>query len=325
MAIVAGIDEAGYGPVLGPLVVSLAAFEVPDELVGQSLWTQLAGSVSAKVSRRDARLPIVDSKKLHHSADGLAAVERTALAMLAVGDSAPGTFRELIRAVCPRVESALGGYAWYGRFEEALPLECDATCVRLHANAVRRTLREAGIRFIGPRCCVLPAGHYNRLIESTRNKATVLWTLTLKLISQLMQLAGERALHIYIDRQGARTRYARPLLTAFEDADLQVLDESDECSRYVLRFANGRAPRGPVTIEFRQSGESAHLPTALASIYSKYLRELFMVALNRYWQQQVGDLRRTAGYYQDGLRFLRDIEPAIRSLDVDRRLLVRSR
>ncbi len=325
MAIVAGIDEAGYGPVLGPLVVSLAAFEVPDELVGRSLWTQLAGSISAKVSRRDTRLPIVDSKKLHHSADGLAAVERTALAMLAVGDSAPGTFRELIRAVCPRVESALGGYAWYGRFEEALPLECDATCVRLHANAVRHTLREAGIRFLGPRCCVLPEGHYNRLIESTRNKATVLWTLTLKLISQLMQLAGERALHIYIDRQGARTRYARPLLTAFEDADLQVLDESDECSRYVLRFANGRAPRGPVAIEFRQSGESAHLPTALASIYSKYLRELFMVALNRYWQQQVGDLRRTAGYYQDGLRFLRDIEPAIRSLDVDRRMLVRSR
>ncbi len=200
MAIVAGIDEAGYGPVLGPLVVSLAAFEVPDELVGQSLWTQLAGSVSAKVSRRDTRLPIVDSKKLHHSADGLAAVERTALAMLAAGDSVPTTFRELIRAVCPRVESALSGYAWYGQFEDALPLECDATCVRLHGNAVRHTLREAGIRFVGPRCCVLPAGHYNRLIESTRNKATVLWTLTLKLISQLMQLAGERALHIYIDR-----------------------------------------------------------------------------------------------------------------------------
>ena len=104
-----------------------------------------------------------------------------------------------------------------------------------------------------------------------------------------------------------------------------MLDESDECSRYVLRFADGRSPRGPATIEFRQSCESAHLPTALASIYSKYLRELFMVALNRYWQQQVGDLRRTAGYYQDGLRFLRDIEPAVQSLNVDRQMLVRSR
>ena len=51
-------------------------------------------------------------------------------------------------------------------------------------------------------------------------------------------------------------------------------------------------------------GETHHLPIALASIMSKYIRELFMLFFNRYWANQVTDLRPTAGYYQDGKRFL---------------------
>ena len=46
MAIVAGIDEAGYGPLLGPLVVSVVAFEVPDGLAGVDLWELLSAAVS---------------------------------------------------------------------------------------------------------------------------------------------------------------------------------------------------------------------------------------------------------------------------------------
>ncbi len=357
LAIVAGIDEAGYGPMLGPLVVSQAAFDVPDELAEQCLWAQLADSITAKVSKRDPRLPIVDSKKLHHSGAGLAAIEQTALVMLAASGCRPATFLELLQALCPAVENNLPSYPWYRHLQDAVPLECDAMTITLKANAVRRNLRREKIQFLGVRSCILPEGHFNRLVVSTRNKATVLWTLTLKLISYLMRLAGGRNLYIFIDRQGARIRYAQTLLTAFEDANLQVIEESAELSRYQLRFdrdvegrpqgAAGFSPRDAscsgktslaeksrrlkpaapwcVTIEFRQSGESAHLPTALASIYSKYLRELFMVAFNRYWQQRVGGLKRTAGYYRDGLRFVRDIEPVIQSLDIDRHMLIRSR
>lgn len=323
MAIVAGIDEAGYGPILGPLVVSSAAFEVPDDLARGCLWNLLAGSISDKAGKRDPRLPITDSKKLHHSKDGLTAVERTALAMLAAGGARPADFQTLLSQLCPDLRQDLPGYPWYRSFNTLLPCACDSALVRLQANAVARDMSHNGARFLGARAAILPEGHYNRLIDATRNKATVLWSLTLRLIDRLISQSGAGPLYIFVDRQGARIAHAQALLTAFEDARLTILEEQDTLSRY--RLTRGAAPGTDISIEFRESGESAHLPIALASIFSKYLRELFMLAFNRYWQQQVSGVRHTAGYYQDGLRFLQDIAPAIDSLRIERHMLVRSR
>jgi hypothetical protein len=71
-------------------------------------------------------------------------------------------------------------------------------------------------------------------------------------------------------------------------------------------------------------GERA-LPTALASMVSKYLRELSMHAFNAYWRRHLPDLRPTAGYPGDSRRFKTEIAGVQQELGIEDHLLWRER
>ena len=45
MVVLVGIDEAGFGPLLGPLVVSSSTFSLPHNLLTTDLWQILRNSV----------------------------------------------------------------------------------------------------------------------------------------------------------------------------------------------------------------------------------------------------------------------------------------
>ncbi len=315
-----GIDEAGYGPLLGPLVVSGAVFEVPDGQVETSLWELLAESVTGRPSRRDLRLPILDSKKLHTRSAGFGALERTALVMLQSSMPAASSLGDLLRHVAPHTLQDMAEYPWYASYDPTLPCDVEVGAISTQANAVRRNARAKGIRLAGVLCEPLLEGHYNRLVSNTRNKAVVLLGLTLRIIQRVLKRADGAPVRILVDRQGGRSHYARALMDSFEQFDLQILEESEERSAYRLN----RAPSSH-SIEFCTKGEDHHLPIALGSIYSKYLRELFMKGFNQYWHSRVADLRPTAGYYTDAVRFLGDIDEAVQREGIARGQLVRSR
>ncbi len=128
-----------------------------------------------------------------------------------------------------------------------------------------------------------------------------------------------------VDKQGGRDHYTTLMLETFPDARLSVLCESAEASSYLLHepMPDGRLRR--TLIHFREKGESSFLPTALASMLCKYLRELCMQSFNAWWCRQIAGLRPTAGYYLDGSRWLLDVEPHLGRLGVRRELLVRVR
>ena len=315
-----GIDEAGYGPLLGALVVSASAFSVPADRADASLWTELTQSVTDSLSVRDARVRIVDSKKLHKPKEGLAKIERTALAAIHAWRGLPDRLNAMLSLLSPECAEMLKVYAWYAGNDPSLPLAADAGGVRIAGSLFRQDMNTNGIRLTSLMCEVLPEGHYNRLIDRTQNKAVVLMGLTLRLMQRMADAHPGQQVRFLIDKQGGRNRYVPTLLKNFEDRRLKIIDEKPECSAYEL-------VRGDSSwqVSFTQKGEGRHLPTALASIISKYVREALMRSFNEYWTGHVPALRPTAGYYEDGLRFLADIRPLLGRLGVREDQLVRAR
>ena len=57
MGLVFGMDEAGYGPNLGPLVITVTAWEVPGSPTKIDLWNALSAAVAKTGRETKARGP----------------------------------------------------------------------------------------------------------------------------------------------------------------------------------------------------------------------------------------------------------------------------
>lgn len=307
---------------LGPLVVSAAYFRVPAEQASLCLWKQLAGAIRKRPTKRGTCLAINDSKKLYHGLkgkDGLEHLERGVLAMLSTCQVRPKTLRELMTALGGRLD-ALAEYPWHAQDDLPLPHCAGATDVALMGNAVATWMKKVGIELLGIRSEVVFVSEYNRLVAAAKNKATVLFDVTCRLLAHLAGLATAEPMVVYLDRQGGRTHYVSPLQRVFEGWRLKVLEENEDLSAYVLRHEEKQ-----IELRFRQRSDEDHLPTALASMACKYLREGFMVLFNRFWSAHVPDIDPTAGYYSDGNRFYEQIRPAMQALGLAEDIVYRSR
>ena len=76
---VVGIDEAGYGPNLGPLVQAAVAVRLPGH--DPAGWDTLKPHVRRCCDPDDGRLLIDDSKKVYAGGNGLAELELAAMAV----------------------------------------------------------------------------------------------------------------------------------------------------------------------------------------------------------------------------------------------------
>ncbi len=353
MPLIVGVDEAGYGPNLGPLVIAASAWRISADrcatgadgcgAVPELLRCEQSVLGNARGSGADAAAgPWIADSKVVYRTGGVAALERTVLAAMKVLQATPGSQSaeappDRSRGTVEPIENGSGR-------SSPLPRTAAMLCRELAGRYAAGWLDEQANTAID-----LPLPREATPAEIDR--AAAIWQaaaaespLTLvglvarpifpaefnRLLDQhqrksdlLSQASLELAISA-IDRFGSLVEADEPLAI--------YCDKHGGRNRYsaLLSEAAGGALFTPIEESRESSRYRGHygrravewlflskaerfVPVALASVTAKYLRELAMEAFNRYWTSRAPGVRPTAGYPVDARRFLAETEAARRA------------
>ena len=332
MQVYAGIDEAGYGPLLGPLVVcrSVLAFGGEQKVLWDKqpdVWQVLEKAVCKKLVGRKGRVTVGDSKRLITKAAGIKHLETGVLCFARLlqnwaelnGEANLGTLLDMMGEKSHR---SMAGLHWYQEQQtnqwDALPTASTDGEIAIAAGMLRREMQHQQVTLLDLAPALVLEDRFNQMASATRNKASTSFTFVAGHLHAIWKQWGAHHPVVTVDRQGGRTRYLRVLSVNFPAAAIRILDESAERSAYQLTQGQRQ-----MSVTFETKGEEKHFPIALASMLCKYLRELFMMRMNRFFAEHVEGLKPTAGYTQDGRRWLDDVRPHLERIGICEEELIR--
>lgn len=304
-----GVDEAGYGPQLGPLVVSAVIFELSDTFfinkspIPQtiSLWETLSNIISNRKEKSD-KLTVCDSKKLYQPSRGIKELEKTTLA-----------FSWLINHN-------------YFYNELVLPISAPKSEIDNLSQILRKELKRNSIRFCDAKIRIVESSEFNKGIEYYQNKADFLWAISSQLIKSCIdKYHSDNMIFIRAGKQGGRTYYGPYLNKLFPDKNIQTIEQKFDNSSYIIFSNQNRILTSRIGVSFIKDGDATDFVIALASIFSKYFRELSMIRFNRFFQSFISFLKPTSGYYVDSKRFIKRIMPIINKFDLNENNFIRNK
>jgi ribonuclease HII len=299
-----GIDEAGYGPNLGPFVMSSACFAVP-EAMGHDLWQPLRLAVKRASGKPDGRLVVDDSKEVYSPKTGLGQLEKQLWPWLAACHSDVSSLGTLWQAVTLTPWETVAHEPWLDTAAR-LPVQSPSASSTALLHGV---LSQTGISLQGLHTCVIPARQFNTLTTEADSKAAV----PLYCVNELLRkLPPKDTVTIVIDRLGGRQRYRDQVCRWFPGETVEIVSETPNVSSYQVGSR--------VTISFQVEADQHSFCVALASMLSKYWREVCMGQFNAWFQKQQPGIAPTAGYPLDATRFWDEAKPtrdALKLVDAD--------
>ncbi|MBI3407410.1 MAG: hypothetical protein HY040_03515 [Planctomycetes bacterium] len=313
-----GVDEAGYGPNLGPFVMSVVAFRSP----AADLWDSLKTAVRRHSDHEDGRVLVADSKLVHSSGKGLQLLESCVGPFLRVAgcaNYADSTLGDLLKHLSRSSHADLHAECWF-HGKTGFPVEADSAELDAQTERIQAASENAGLSFGLIQSAIVCPPRFNALIERWDSKAAVLGICLADLLGECLKTPAKEPFEVVVDKHGGRNSYSALLQHAFPDGMVLAREEGAARSIYEVRGTSRK-----INITFMPRAEQASFCVALASMVSKYVREALMGEFNRFWLAKTPGLKPTAGYPGDAERFFRDILPALAGLGVSKEKIWRCR
>ena len=337
MGLIIGVDEAGYGPNLGPLVISATVWNVPGDPGEFDLWNALRRVISNRLPRagrpqsasgrpngpasatavrkRAAKLHVADSKQVYSPARGIGPLESSVLSLLG-SQAAFATLSDLWMHLCGVAPGTDCPERWFAGDGLALPLPlcADEREIATFADRLQSQFDDSQVQLRRVASDIVLTERFNSQTHEMGSKGAVLSRATLELVRRVWNPDHDGPALVIADKHGGRSRYQGLLADVF-DVIPMCLDEGLQRSRYRL---------GQSEVRFEARAER-HLPVAVASMVSKYVRELSMEVFNRFWRRHLPDLVPTKGYPTDARRFRAEIAHVQTELGIPDAVLWRNR
>ena len=312
-----GTDEAGYGPNLGPLVITLTCWQV------ENATTDLSSVFAPCVGAGPDQIRLQDSKQVFQSqSKSLLHLERTALSLLQQIGIQVHSVSELIHALSRNAASFIEEGFWTTQPEIQLPQHHEREQLDTISRSIANQLAKRDCRLTDVKSRLISPPEFNELLRQ-QNKATLLSRSTLELVAEvcdeLQQVDPREDILITCDRFGGRRKYMPLIQEVLTESFVQRVQES--ASESIYRICEAERT---ITIRFVTQGEQ-FAAVAASSIFSKWIRELTMLAWNSFWREHLPDLKATAGYPTDAPRFKSEIEEVQRSLGIADKLIWREK
>jgi ribonuclease HII len=274
-----GIDENGLGPQLGPLVVTSVMARVTDA-AHRALHERAASFLHERLD---------DSKALvaHGDVTLGEAWARAVAKQCGLEVASPDGLVEAL-ALHPRTQrlqkcaGAAAEQCWSTEAEAFAASEAQLA----QADADLQALAHRGLEVSWARCNLVCV----RALNDARQRGIGRFDADLHAMEELIvgaRSAADGELEAVCGKVGGLQRYV-PSMRILGDRLHVVLGEERACSAY--RFP------GIGTVQFVRDADGAHPLVALASLVGKYVRELLMARIVRFYQRQVPELAGASGY-----------------------------
>ena len=279
---IVGIDEAGYGPNLGPFVMTAVALPEPHDA---DPWDVFRAAVRRRDGEADDGRPLVADSKVVHAGDNLRALEPGVRSLLGPFPAeAVISLATLLRGYCPAAIGGIEGGVVRRRHGPARRGAADVLAAAARSFAAACSKRGDSGAACAQRHHLQPA--FNDILDRWGSKGAVLG----EGLSEL--LAWDPG-----PDDGGRCATSSTSTAA-------AISTPRCCNRPAGRHGRrrGGGPRPQryrvlglkrqMRLTFQPRADGEHFCVALASMVSKYLREVLMSEFNRFWLAKVPGLNR---------------------------------